>query len=171
MSAKHDKPNRPGGSGPRRESERLRRVPDPDINLFRPNRPGIRKVLGDLEAEIMEVVWARPSGLATTVRGVFEALSRRRQIAYTTVMTTMARLTRKNLLRVQKQGTAYAYFPALTHDEFVSRIVGRVLADLLVGLSEGTTGSLRGQVDPKVVARARRLLDEITRRRAVEEKE
>lgn len=149
----------------------MRRVPDPDINIFRPDRPGIRKVLGDLEAEVMEVVWARPSGLATTVRGVFEALFRRRQIAYTTVMTTMARLARKNILRVRKQGAAYAYFPTLTHDEFVSRVVGRVLADLVVGLSEHATGRLKGQVDPRVVARARRLLDEIVRRRAVEERE
>ncbi|MGQ0549912.1 MAG: BlaI/MecI/CopY family transcriptional regulator [Armatimonadota bacterium] len=146
-------------------------MPDPDINLFRPGRPGIRKVLGDLEAEVMEIMWARPSGLATTVRGVFEALSRRRQIAYTTVMTTMARLARKNLLRVRKQGTAYAYVPTLTHDEFVFRIMGRVLADLVVGLSEHTVGRLKGRVDPKAVARARRLLDEIARRRAVEERE
>jgi len=169
MPAKRDSPDRPGASGARRASARLPRVPDPDITLFRPDRPGIRKVLGNLEAEVMEVVWARPSGLATTVRGVFEALSRRRQIAYTTVMTTMARLARKNLLRVRKQGTAYTYVPTLTHDEFVSRVVGRVLADLVVGLSEHTAGRLKGQVDPRIVARARRLLDEIARRRTVEE--
>lgn len=171
MAARRDSPDKPGDSGARREGERLHRVPDPDINLFRPDRPGIRKVLGDLEAEVMEVVWAQPSGLAITVRGVFEALSRRRQIAYTTVMTTMARLARKNLLRVRKQGTAYAYVSTFTHDEFVSRIVGRVLADLVVGLSEHTAGRLKGQVDPRAVARARRVLDEIARRRTVEEAE
>lgn len=162
--------DRSGASGSRRERPRLVRRTEPDISLFRPDRPGIRKVLGDLEAEVMEVIWARPSGLATTVRGVFEALSRRRQIAYTTVMTTMARLARKNLLRVRKQGAAYTYLPTLTHDEFVARVVGRVLADLVVGFSEQTTRRVNSQVDPKVVARARRLLDEIARRRTVEEK-
>jgi len=141
------------------------------ISLFRPDRPGIRKALGDLEADVMEVVWARPPAQATTVRDVFEALSRRRSIAYTTVMTTMARLARKSLLRVQKQGTAYVYSEALSRDEFISRVLGRVVEDLLVGFSEGTTGRLRAHVDPKVAARARRLLEEIARRRKVEEPE
>ncbi len=36
--------------------------PELDISVFRPDRPGIRKVLGDLEAEIMELVWERLAG-------------------------------------------------------------------------------------------------------------
>ena len=63
---------------------------EPDISVFRPDRPGIRKVLGDLEAEIMELVWARPVGQGTTVRDIFEILYERRRIAYTTVMNTKA---------------------------------------------------------------------------------
>src|SRR6266498_1406856 len=51
----------------------------PDISVFRPDRPGIRKVLGDLEAEIMEAVWPRPDGRGTTVRDVFEVLYDRRR--------------------------------------------------------------------------------------------
>lgn len=147
----------------------MQRRSEPDISLFRPDRPGIRKALGDLEADIMEVVWARAPAHATTVREVFEALSRRRPIAYTTVMTTMARLARKNLLRVEKLGAAYVYSPALSGDEFVSRMVDRVLKNLLVGFSESTVGRLRARVDPAVVERARRLLDEIARRRKAEE--
>ncbi|MGH2588960.1 MAG: BlaI/MecI/CopY family transcriptional regulator, partial [Dehalococcoidia bacterium] len=69
----------------------------PEISVFRPDRPGIRSVLGDLEAEIMEFIWARPAGEGTTVRDVFEVLYERRRIAYTTVMNTMARLAKKNL--------------------------------------------------------------------------
>lgn len=41
---------------------------EPEITVFRPDRPGIRKVLGDLEAEIMEVIWA--SLPASTQRSV-----------------------------------------------------------------------------------------------------
>lgn len=33
---------------------------EPAISVFHPDRPGIRKVLGDLEAEIMELIWSRP---------------------------------------------------------------------------------------------------------------
>ncbi|MGH2360405.1 MAG: BlaI/MecI/CopY family transcriptional regulator, partial [bacterium] len=86
--------------------ENPRGRPGPSIGSFKPDRSGIRKVLGDLEADIMELIWsAASSGSGTTVRAVFETLSRRRRIAYTTVMTTMARLARKRLLRVKKQGT------------------------------------------------------------------
>src|SRR5712692_6290432 len=102
----------------------------PDISVFRPDRPGIRKVLGDLEAEIMEYIWARPINQGTTVRDVFEAFYERRQaderrrIAYTTVMNTMTRLAKKNLLRVEKRDQAYIYYPNFTEQEFVSRFVG-----------------------------------------------
>ncbi len=105
---------------------------EPGISVFRPDRPGIRKVLGDLEAEIMELIWARPTNQLITVRDVFEPLYEQRRIAYTTVMNTMTRLAKKNLLRVEKQELAYAYVPAVTEQEFVSHFVSRILEDLFV---------------------------------------
>lgn len=142
---------------------------EPDINVFRTDRPGIRKVLGDLEAEVMEFVWARPADTGTTVRDVFEALYERRRIAYTTVMNTMTRLAKKKLLRAEKHEQAYVYFPTVTEEEFVTRFVGRILEDLLVSFSGATLQELDALPDPQVVARARQLLDEIARRRAAEE--
>jgi predicted transcriptional regulator len=142
-----------------------------DISVFRPDRPGIRKVLGDLEAEIMEAIWARPAGQRTTVRDVFEVLYDRRRIAYTTVMNTMARLARKGLLRVQKDDQAYVYHAVFTEEEFISRFVGRVLEDLLVSFGGVTLQQLDtlSLSDPQAATRARRLLDEIAQRRAGEE--
>lgn len=142
---------------------------EPEIVVFRPDRPGVRKVLGDLEAEIMELIWVRPDGQGTTVRDVFEVLYDRRRIAYTTVMNTMARLARKQLLRVEKDDQAYVYYASLTQEQFVSRFVGRILEDLLVSFSGATLAAVASLPDPKAAARARRLLDEITRRRAAEE--
>ena len=144
---------------------------DPEISVFRPDRPGIRTVLGDLEAEIMELIWARPADQGTTVREVFEALYERRRIAYTTVMTTMARLARKNLLRAEKVDQAYVYRPILSQEEFVSRFVGRVLEALLVGFAGATLKGLEALADPRAAARARRVLGEIARRRVAEEGE
>ncbi len=150
---------------------------EPDISVFRPDRPGIRKVLGDLEAEIMELIWARPVGQGTTVRDVFEILyerrlsDERRRIAYTTVMNTMARLAKKNLLRVEKRDQAYIYYPNVTQQEFVSRFVGRILEDLFINFSGATLENLDALPDQQAAAQARKTLDEIARRRAVEEKE
>ena len=144
-------------------------TPEPEISVFRPDRPGIRKVLGDLEAEIMELVWERPTEQGTTVRDVFEVLYERRRLAYTTVMNTMARLARKNLLRAEKADQAYVYYPNFTREEFVSRFVGRILENLLVSFAGATLEGLEALSDPQAAARARRLLDEIARRRAAEE--
>ena len=144
---------------------------EPEINVFHPDRPGIRKVLGDLEAEIMEIVWARPVGEGITVREVFEPLYERRKGAYTTIMNTMTRMAKKNLLRVEKRDHAYIYYPTVTQDEFVSRFVGRILENLLVGFAGPTLHGIEALPDPQVAARARQLVAEITRRRAAEEAE
>jgi predicted transcriptional regulator len=142
---------------------------EPDIGVVRPDRPGIRKVLGDLEADIMEVVWARPGGAGTTVRDVFEILYAGRRIAYTTVMNTMTRLAKKRLLRAEKREHAYVYYPTLTQEAFVSGFVGRILENLLVGFAGATREDPAALPDRDAVARARALLDEIERRRAAGE--
>jgi predicted transcriptional regulator len=139
-----------------------------DVPVFRPDRPGIRKVLGDLEAEIMELIWARPPDQGTTVREVFEALYARRRIAYTTVMSTMARLAKKRLLRAEKVEQAYVYYPQLTQEAFVSRFVGRILEDLLVSFSGVAWERLAAMPHVDAAARARAVLEEIDRRRAAE---
>lgn len=150
---------------------------NPDFSVFRPDRLGIRKVLGDLEAEIMEYIWTRPVNQGTSVRDVFETLYERRQagerrrIAYTTVMNTMVRLAKKNLLRVEKQGLAYIYYPYFTQEEFISRFVGRILEDLLVNFSGATLENLNTLPDQHTASQVHHLLDEITRRRAEEERE
>jgi len=144
---------------------------EPDISVFRPDRPGIRKVLGDLEAEIMEYIWSRPPAQGTIVREVFEELYERRpkQIAYTTVMNTMSRLAKKRFLRVEKKDQAYIYYPNLTQQEFVSRFVGRILEDLLINFSGAALERLNTLPDSPAAAQARQYLDEITRRRQEEE--
>src|SRR6266567_5528928 len=132
---------------------------DPDISVFRPDRPGIRKVLGDLEAEIMELIWARPAGQGTTVREVFEVLYERRRVAYTTAMNTMTRLAKKRLLRVEKRDQAYIYYPNLTKPEFVSRFVGRILENIYVNFSGATLEGLEALPDQETATRVRQQLD------------
>lgn len=138
--------------------------------MFRPGRPGVRKVLGDLEAEIMEVIWTLRGQRGTAVREIVEILQRRRPVAYTTIMTTMSRLARKRLLRTEKRGQAYVYFPMVTHDEFVSGFVGRILENLLQSFSGATIERLKTLANRDSSKRARRLLARIARRRESEER-
>jgi len=117
---------------------------EPEIAVFRPDREGIRKVLGDLEADIMEYIWEQTAKTdkGILVREVYEAFRLRRSIAYTTVMSTMARLARKHLLRVEKIEAAYLYTPILSKDEFIDNFVSRILENLLVSFAHTTETQL-----------------------------
>lgn len=142
---------------------------EPEITIFRPDRPGIRKVLGDLEAEIMELIWERPASQGTTVRDIFETLYKQRQIAYTTVMSTMARLAKKHFLRIEKHEQTYVYTPTLTEQEFISQFVRLILQDLFLSFSDATLEELDVLSKQEEAARAREYLSEIMRRRQQEE--
>jgi predicted transcriptional regulator len=94
---------------------------------FNPSKEGITKVLGPLEAEIMQVVWQMGQA---TVSDVHRVLQSRRDIAYTTVMTTMSRLQMKNILKRTRVGLSYVYSPTMPKEEFANAIVKSVLDSL-----------------------------------------
>ncbi len=134
-------------------------------SIFMPRGRGIRKVLGDLEAEVMEVIWARGE---VSVRDVYEVLRRRREIAYTTVMTTMARLAKKRLLTQIKSGLAYQYRPAVTREAFKASVVGEVLDGLLDGFGDSVMAQLAdriGREDPKRIEALAKIIRERQGRR------
>ena len=139
------------------------------FGIFRMDRQGIRKVLGDLEAEIMELVWKRPPNEGTTVREIFEVLYARRHLAYTTIMNTMTRLAKKGLLRAEKSDVAYVYFPTQSQEEFVASWVGDIVEDLMVNFSGATLERLAALSGEGTAARIAELAVEIERQRTAEE--
>lgn len=102
---------------------------------FKTGKHGLEKILGPLESEIMEVVWSMGK---VYVREVHEALNSGddKNIAYTTVMTTMSRLAKKGILKTFKDGNAYAYEAALNKGSFLDNAVGEVVDGLLDDFSE-----------------------------------
>src|SRR5690606_30339925 len=78
------------------------------------------KRLGDLERAVMDVLWN--AGQPATVREVVTALADR-GLAYTTVMTVLDRLTRKELVRRQPAGRAWRYSPVRTRDAYVAELM------------------------------------------------
>jgi len=89
--------------------------------------------LHELEAEVMEEVWAASESV--TVRDIRTELNghnRRKKRAYTTVMTIMARLHEKGLLRRELRGKTYHYRPALSADQY-AHARAAVQVDELIG--------------------------------------
>jgi len=91
---------------------------------FNTDRDGLAKVLGELELQIMEVLWRKD---CATVRDVYERLKQSREVAYTTVMTVMSRLFEKGLLARDKVGNAYSYRATSSRDEFAQSAVRRIV--------------------------------------------
>jgi predicted transcriptional regulator len=97
------------------------------------------RTLTEQELEIMKVVWELQTA---TVRDVYEALLRRRKIAYTTVMTMMNILEEKGYLKKSAEDKAHVYRPAHAKgkviqamvQEFVNRVFNGSAEPLLVQL-------------------------------------
>ena len=83
------------------------------------------KRLGDLERTIMDHLW--DTNGPQTVRQVHHALSMRRHLAYTTVMTVLHRLSSKDLVVEIRDDRAYRYAPTRTRDEMVAALMADAL--------------------------------------------
>ncbi|MGV8847307.1 BlaI/MecI/CopY family transcriptional regulator [Tessaracoccus sp.] len=83
---------------------------------------------GPLEQAVMELLWA--SVEPRSVADVLEALNRERDLAYTTVMTVLDRLAKKNMVTRERVERAWHYQPADPQDV----VVARDMADALEGV-------------------------------------
>lgn len=123
---------------------------------LRHGQSGIRARLHDREADIMDVVWSR--GLERFAVGdVLRVLERRRDIAYTTVMTMLGRLHEKGLLDRHKDGKRYVYSPRLTREEFLQETAREVLD----GLGEASSQHALALLAEKVSEASPDELDEL----------
>ena len=90
-------------------------------------------LLAEQELEIMKIVWDRDQA---TVRDVYEQLRARRQVAYTTVMTTMRILERKGHLKVSRADRAYVYRPARPRQRVLAEMVQEFVDRVFSGAAE-----------------------------------
>lgn len=82
--------------------------------------------LGPLEERLLETLWARGNA---TVRDLVEDSCR--DLAYTTVMTTLDRLFKKNLLSREAEGRAFRYAPRVSREELHREAAGAAFRQLL----------------------------------------
>ena len=73
--------------------------------------------------------WAAEGTRWLTVREVHEALSEDRDLAYTTVMTVLDRLARKELVGQQREGRAFLYRARASRAELTAELMHEALDD------------------------------------------
>ena len=96
---------------------------------MRPAKP----TLTGQELEIMKVIWQMET---PTVRQVYEALLKKRRIAYTTVMTMMNILEQKGYLTKQQRERAYVYQPAQPQNQVIRGMVREFIDRVFNGSAE-----------------------------------
>lgn len=79
--------------------------------------------LGQLERRVMDVLWSSP-GHGVTVRQVATELP---DHAYTTVLTVLDRLRRKQLVRRTKDGRAHRYAPVASREAYAAELMHEAL--------------------------------------------
>lgn len=122
-------------------------------------------LLGPLEQDVMEAVWDLGE---STVRDVHAVLAEDREIAYTTVMTTMTRLASKGMLQRDTSGLAHVYRPHVAREAYARTTVGSVLTWLLDRYPEPAAAYLAEVVDDVDDVTFDALRSAVARRRADE---
>lgn len=124
---------------------------------FRRPREVASLALGKLEQQVLDEAWLRGE---VSVRDIYVVFGEK--IAYTTLMTTLDRLYKKQLLDRRKDGRAFLYAPAVSREEFDHGIREDVIEGLLGSGAEGIEPVLACIVDT-LSEGDRELLDELDR--------
>ena len=113
----------------------------------------MRREAGELESEVLAALWA--SERPMTPGEVLEQLDD--GLAYTTVMTTLARLHEKGLVERRRAGRGYAYTPNVREADLAARRIralldrghdpGAVLQGFVSELSPDEERTLRALLD------------------------
>lgn len=118
--------------------------------------PDTTGILGPLEAGVMAILWDATQPLA--VREVLVAVNagRTAELAYTTVMTVLARLADKQILTRERHGKGFRYQAAVGDTAGIA--VRGVVRDFGEAAVAGFVDEARA--DPKLLRRLRALLEE-----------
>lgn len=98
------------------------------LKNLRLGEEGLSKVLGFLEAEVMDAVW---DGGETTVRSVRDALGKKKTYSFNTIMTVMNRLVEKKLLAKRQLDGSFSYRAAVGREEFSREVTKSVVSALV----------------------------------------
>ncbi len=119
-----------------------------------------RKLLGELEAEIMRHMWKVETA---TVQHIVKLINRERPIAYTTVMTVMGHLVDKGLLTRTAEGKKYLYEVAQSKEAFLRNTSQNMVRSILHDFGDLAIAGFLGEISkvkPEKLGDLKNLLQE-----------
>lgn len=118
----------------------------------------ITPLQGDLQIQVMTVMWRLDEA---TVDAVRQALPARYRGAYTTIQTVLNRLVERGLLKRHKVGNVVHYTPTVSEAGYVSATVEHALSGASTGAREVVLAQLIGGIDDAQLEALRRLSKDI----------
>lgn len=106
-----------------------------------------REIPPPLELQCLSALWALGEA---NVQGVRDHLAPKKLLAYTTVMTMLDRLTRKQVLTRRKVGRSFLYQPLVSREE-IRRLAVRELVDMLFDGEDAQLRAYLNGVEPAAV--------------------
>ena len=125
-------------------------------------RPDSLDLRGDLQEEIMRIVWRLGEATVDDVRA---AQPKRHRCAYTTIQTVLNRLVDRELLERERRGKAFVYRAAYDESELLARSIGRRLAGASVDARRAVLLNLVEALDAEELDDVARLANRIKRER------
>jgi len=115
--------------------------------------------LSEAQMDIMSVVWDRGE---VTVADVWKAVTARRKVARSTVLTMITRLVEKGWLCCDEEGHAFRYRAAVPREATLGTVVRRLVDTAFGGSAEGLVMALlhgRG-VSKEEARRIKKMIDD-----------
>ncbi len=130
------------------------------VQSFRLHEEGLARLFGELEAKVMESVWALQDR-QPTVQAVCDHLGPGHN--YKTVMTVLNRLVDKGTLTRQRRSRAFIYLPKQSREVFIGRVSRAILGGLVRdfgSLAVAQFVETLDEVDPSQLEELERLVRE-----------
>ena len=112
----------------------------------------------DLEMQILSVLWENgPS----TARQVLSSMPDKKSRAYTTILSAMQVMEKKNLLTHTTQGLSHVFSPAIERDQVIKPFIRKVVDEVFFGRPTALVQALLGDenVSPQELDQIRELLN------------
>jgi predicted transcriptional regulator len=128
-----------------------------------------KRLLGTLEAEVMQYMWEVK---VAPVQRVVQVFNSRRPVAYTTIMTVMGHLVDKELLTRTADGKRYIYQVAQSQEEFLLKASQNMVRSVLSDFGDLAIAGFMGEisrVNPERLEELRGLLQEAMNEETISE--
>ena len=118
----------------------------------------------DLELQFLKILWEKSPRPVREIRNLLAQSGR--DIAHTSVITTLNTMVKKRLLTRKREGKAYLFAPRITREQVSQSVLGDVINRVFDGSAKAVMMGLveHSDINPDELKELRKLIDQRMRR-------